>query len=66
MSAAPALRPPHVLERMGGLEFVARRIFEGFVAGTHRSPYRGAGEECLRPQDGVKRAFEIPIPFSER
>jgi uncharacterized protein (DUF58 family) len=48
MSAAPALLPPHVLERLGGLEFVARRIVEGFVAGTHRSPYRGAGEEFAR------------------
>jgi len=48
MTAAPALLPPHVLERLGGLEFVARRIVEGFVAGTHRSPYRGAGEEFAR------------------
>lgn len=45
---AQALLPPHVLERLGGLEFVARRVVEGFVAGTHRSPYRGAGEEFAR------------------
>jgi uncharacterized protein (DUF58 family) len=43
-----ALLPPHVLERLGGLEFVARRVVEGFIAGTHRSPYRGAGEEFAR------------------
>ncbi|MBR9990060.1 MAG: DUF58 domain-containing protein [Gemmatimonadetes bacterium] len=40
--------PPHLLERLGGLEFVARRVVEGFVAGAHRSPYRGAGEEFAR------------------
>jgi uncharacterized protein (DUF58 family) len=45
---AGALLPPHVLERLGGLEFVARRVVEGFVAGAHRSPYRGAGEEFAR------------------
>jgi uncharacterized protein (DUF58 family) len=45
---ATGLLPPHVLERLGGLEYVARRIVEGFVAGMHRSPYRGAGEEFAR------------------
>jgi len=40
--------PPRLLERLGGLEFVARRIVDGYVAGTHRSPHRGAGEEFAR------------------
>jgi uncharacterized protein (DUF58 family) len=45
---AGAALPPRLLERLGGLEFVARRVVEGYVAGLHRSPYRGAGEEFAR------------------
>lgn len=40
-----ALLPPHLLDRLGGLELVARTVVQGFVAGLHRSPYRGAGRE---------------------
>lgn len=40
--------PPHLLERLGGLDIIARTVVEGFVAGRHRSPYRGAGEEFSR------------------
>lgn len=40
--------PPHLLERLGGLDVVARTVVEGLVAGEHRSPYRGAGEEFAR------------------
>jgi uncharacterized protein (DUF58 family) len=40
--------PPHLLDRLGGLEYVAKRVVEGFVAGAHRSPYRGSGEEFAR------------------
>ncbi len=39
------LLPPHLLDRLGGLELVARTVVQGFVAGLHRSPYRGAGRE---------------------
>nr|MBA4158759.1 DUF58 domain-containing protein [Gemmatimonadota bacterium] len=40
--------PPHLLERIGGLDLIARTVVQGFVAGTHRSPHRGAGEEFAR------------------
>jgi uncharacterized protein (DUF58 family) len=40
--------PPRLLERLGGLEIVARTLVRGFVAGTHRSPFRGAGDEFAR------------------
>lgn len=37
--------PPHLLERLGGLELVARTVVQGFVSGVHRSPYKGGGRE---------------------
>jgi uncharacterized protein (DUF58 family) len=40
--------PPRLLERIGGLDLIARTIVQGFVAGTHRSPQRGTGEEFSR------------------
>ena len=40
--------PPHLLERIGGLDLIARTVVQGFLAGTHRSPHRGAGEEFAR------------------
>ena len=33
------------LANLGGLEFVAREIVEGFIAGLHRSPHRGFSVE---------------------
>jgi uncharacterized protein (DUF58 family) len=48
MPRATDALPPHLLDRLGGLEYVARRVVEGFVAGAHRSPYRGSGEEFAR------------------
>src|ERR687898_839692 len=36
---------PHELAALGGLEFVAREIVEGFIAGLHRSPHRGFSVE---------------------
>jgi uncharacterized protein (DUF58 family) len=36
---------PHELASLGGLEFVARRVVEGFIAGLHRSPHRGFSVE---------------------
>jgi uncharacterized protein (DUF58 family) len=40
--------PPHLLERLGGLDLIARTVVAGFVAGEHRSAGRGAGEEFAR------------------
>jgi uncharacterized protein (DUF58 family) len=36
---------PGELASLGGLEFVARHVVEGFIAGLHRSPHRGFSVE---------------------
>jgi uncharacterized protein (DUF58 family) len=36
---------PDELVALGGLEFVARHVVEGFIAGLHRSPHRGFSVE---------------------
>ena len=51
MTASPGFLPPGLLERLGGLEMVARTVVRGFVAGAHRSPLRGAGEDFSRHRD---------------
>jgi uncharacterized protein (DUF58 family) len=43
--------PPGLLERLGGLELMARTVVRGFQAGVHRSPLRGAGEDFARHRD---------------
>lgn len=47
MSAA-AFLPPHLLDRLGGLDLIARRLVSGLVAGQHPSQARGTGEEFVR------------------
>jgi uncharacterized protein (DUF58 family) len=39
------LLEPRELAALGGLEFVARHVVEGFIAGLHRSPHRGFSVE---------------------
>jgi uncharacterized protein (DUF58 family) len=39
------LLDPQTIARLQGLELRARRIVEGYVAGLHRSPYRGFSNE---------------------
>jgi uncharacterized protein (DUF58 family) len=39
------LLAPRDLAALGGIEFVARQIVEGFIAGLHRSPHRGFSVE---------------------
>jgi uncharacterized protein (DUF58 family) len=39
------LLQPEQLARLGGLEFIARRVVEGFISGLHRSPHRGFSVE---------------------
>jgi uncharacterized protein (DUF58 family) len=39
------LLEPRDLAALGGVEFVARQIVEGFLAGLHRSPHRGFSVE---------------------
>ena len=39
------LLDPEALSKLGRQEFIARGVVEGFVAGRHRSPYRGFSVE---------------------
>jgi uncharacterized protein (DUF58 family) len=41
----PDLLEPAELAALGGLEFVTRKVVEGFLAGLHRSPHRGFSVE---------------------
>lgn len=42
------LLPPHLLERLGGLEVIARTLVEGSLTGLHPSVFRGGGREFDR------------------
>ena len=39
------LLDPHEVSALGGIELVAEGVVEGFLAGLHRSPYRGFSVE---------------------
>lgn len=45
MKAGPENLHPSELAELGGLEFVARSVVEGFLTGLHRSPHRGFSVE---------------------
>jgi len=50
---------PAELAALGGLEFVARQVVEGFIAGLHRSPHRGfsvefAEHRAYQPGDDLR------------
>ncbi|HEX8696559.1 MAG TPA: DUF58 domain-containing protein [Longimicrobium sp.] len=51
MSASTDFLPPRLLERLGGLELIAKTVVRGFQAGIHRSPLRGAGEDFAKHRD---------------
>lgn len=44
-STRPDLLDPREVAQLGGIELVARGVVEGFLAGLHRSPYRGFSVE---------------------
>ncbi|MEJ2215077.1 MAG: DUF58 domain-containing protein [Gemmatimonadota bacterium] len=53
------LLTPQQLAGLGGLELVARRVVEGFIAGLHRSPHRGfsvefAEHRAYQPGDDLR------------
>ncbi|HEX7050509.1 MAG TPA: DUF58 domain-containing protein [Longimicrobiales bacterium] len=55
----PDLLKPQELAGLGGLEFVARQVVEGFLAGLHRSPHRGfsvefAEHRAYQPGDDLR------------
>ena len=44
-SSRPDLLDPATLSQLGGIEFIAREVVEGFLMGLHRSPHRGFSAE---------------------
>src|SRR3954467_9523565 len=52
LTVSPLLEP-EALARLQGLELRARRIVEGYVAGLHRSPYRGFSNEFAEHREYV-------------
>ena len=57
---SPDLLPPARLLELGNLDFVARLVVEGFMAGRHRSPARGGSLEFAEhrpyvPGDDLRR-----------
>jgi uncharacterized protein (DUF58 family) len=53
------LLAPQDLAALGGLEFVAQKVVEGFLAGLHRSPHRGfsvefAEHRAYQPGDDLR------------
>jgi len=59
LSSRPDLLEPETLARLGGLEFIARSVVEGFLMGLHRSPYRGFSAEfaelrAYQPGDDIR------------
>lgn len=45
---------PALATRLGNLNLIARSVVEGFIAGLHRSPYRGFSLEFSEHRDYVK------------
>ncbi|MEE2711090.1 MAG: DUF58 domain-containing protein [Gemmatimonadota bacterium] len=45
MSEVPRFIDPHTLSRLSNMELRARAVVEGFIAGLHKSPYRGFSVE---------------------
>ncbi len=53
MESFPKSLDPQTLAKLQGLRLRARRIVEGFVAGLHRSPYRGFSVEFAEHREYV-------------
>ncbi|HKQ50025.1 MAG TPA: DUF58 domain-containing protein [Phycisphaerae bacterium] len=52
-NAAQRFLRPEVLAKIGGLEFRARQVVEGFIGGMHRSPYHGYSVEFAEHREYV-------------
>jgi uncharacterized protein (DUF58 family) len=48
---AAGFLPPHLLERLGGLDVVARTVVRGFQVGLHRATRRGVGEDFAKHRE---------------
>ncbi|MEM1452683.1 MAG: DUF58 domain-containing protein [Planctomycetota bacterium] len=62
---------PAILDRLSGLELVARRVVEGFMAGVHASPQRGSSVEFAQhrpyaPGDELRKIDWKVFARSER
>lgn len=62
---------PAILDKLSGLELVARRVVEGFMAGVHASPQRGSSVEFAQhrayaPGDEVRKIDWKVFARSER
>src|SRR2546422_10488095 len=44
------LLDPYEVAQLGGIELVAEGVVEGFLAGLHRSPFRGFSVEFTEPR----------------
>ncbi len=53
MSESTRYLRPEVIQRIAPLELRARRVVEGFIAGLHRSPYRGFSVEFAEHREYV-------------
>lgn len=53
MAQSPKQSPfdPAVLDALAGLDFVARTVVEGYLAGRHRSPHRGSSAEFAQHRE---------------
>ncbi|HIF37751.1 MAG TPA: DUF58 domain-containing protein, partial [Gemmatimonadetes bacterium] len=53
------LMDPYTLSQLGGIEWIAKRVVEGFIMGLHRSPHRGFSAEfaelrAYQPGDDIR------------
>jgi uncharacterized protein (DUF58 family) len=53
------LMDPYTLSQLGSMEWIAKRVVEGFIMGLHRSPHRGFSAEfaelrAYRPGDDIR------------
>lgn len=70
-SLPQSLLDPHSLQKIGGMELVARQVMDGYVQGLHRSPHVGfaldfAQHRQYAPGDDIKRLDWRAYAKSER
>lgn len=71
MAEVPRFLDPGTLSRLSTMEMRARIVVEGFVAGLHKSPYRGFGVEFVEyrqytPGDDIRRVDWKAVGRSDR
>lgn len=71
MAEVPRFLDPGTLSRLSTMEMRARIVVEGFVAGLHKSPYRGFGVEFVEyrqytPGDDIRHVDWKAVARSDR